>query len=83
MMKQNQFAVRSQLHIHLNCIRTFDKKMQSDIYQKMKTTAENIALSSGATAEVTINPGSPVTYNDLALTEKMLPSLQRSAGKEN
>jgi amidohydrolase len=64
-------------------IRTFDKKMQADIYQRMKTTAENIAESSGATAEVTINPGSPVTYNDLALTEKMIPSLQRAAGKEN
>ncbi len=64
-------------------IRTFDKKMQADIYQRMKTTAENIALSSGATAEVIINPGSPVTYNDIALTERMLPSLQRTAGKSN
>ena len=63
-------------------IRTFDKKMQAMIYEKMKTTAENIALSAGATAEVTINPGSPVTYNDITLTEKMLPSLQRAAGKE-
>jgi amidohydrolase len=60
-------------------IRTFDKKMQADIYQRIKTTAENIAESSGATAEVTINPGSPVTYNDFALTEKMIPSLQRAA----
>lgn len=64
-------------------IRTFDKKMQADIYQRIKTTAENIAASAGATAEVTISPGSPVTYNDVALTERMLPSLQRAAGKEN
>jgi metal-dependent amidase/aminoacylase/carboxypeptidase family protein len=64
-------------------IRTFDKKMQADIYLRMKTTAENIALSAGATAEVIINPGSPVTYNDIALTERMLPSLQRTAGKSN
>ena len=64
-------------------IRTFDKKMQADIYQRMKTTAENIAESSGALAEVTINPGSPVTYNDIALTEKMIPSLQRAAGASN
>jgi amidohydrolase len=64
-------------------IRTFDKKMQADIYQRIKITAENIAQSSGAAAEVTINPGSPVTFNDLALMEKMLPSLQRAVGKEN
>lgn len=64
-------------------IRTFDKKMQADIYQRIKNTAENIAESSGAMAEVIINPGSPVTYNDITLTEKMLPSLQRAAGKEN
>ena len=64
-------------------IRTFDKNMRTLIYEKVKTTAENIAESAGATAEVVINPGSPVTYNDIALTEKMLPTLQRTAGKEN
>ena len=64
-------------------IRTFDKKMQADIYQRIKTTAENIAESAGATAEVLINPGSPVTYNDVALTEKMIPSLQRATGVAN
>lgn len=64
-------------------IRTFDKKMQALVYEKMRTTAINIAESAGATAEVTINPGAPVTYNDPALTEKMTPSLQRAAGKAN
>lgn len=64
-------------------IRTFDKGMQASIYEKMKATAEHIAQSGGATAEVLITPGSPVTYNDLALTEKMVPSLQRTAGREN
>ena len=64
-------------------IRTFDKKMQQLIYDRIKRTAENIAESAGAVAEVTINPGSPVVYNDPALTALMVPSLERAAGKAN
>ncbi|RZK50896.1 MAG: M20/M25/M40 family metallo-hydrolase, partial [Pedobacter sp.] len=39
----------------------------------------------GAKAEVLIPYSAhyPVTFNDIALTEKMLPTLQYSAGKEN
>ena len=35
------------------------------------------------TADVTIDIGNPVTYNTPALVEKMLPSLQKAAGREN
>lgn len=58
-----------------------DEKM---LIQRIKTIVTKTAESAGAVAEVTI-PFSvryPVTYNDLALTEKMLPSLRRSAGNE-
>ncbi|MHB1176741.1 MAG: amidohydrolase [Daejeonella sp.] len=58
-----------------------DEKM---LIQKIKTIATKTAESAGAVAEVKI-PFSvryPVTYNDPALTEKMLPSLKRSAGSE-
>ncbi len=37
----------------------------------------------GATVEVTIDRKTPVTYNTPELVEKMLPSLQKAAGKEN
>ena len=63
-------------------IRTFDKKMQQEVYARMKATAENIAESAGAVAEVMIAPGSPVTYNDPALTAQMVTSLERAAGKD-
>jgi metal-dependent amidase/aminoacylase/carboxypeptidase family protein len=39
---------------------------------------ENIAASAGATAEVRITTGYPITYNDPALTEAILPALRRS-----
>ncbi len=64
-------------------IRTFDKEMQKQLHQKIKLTAEKIAESAGATAQVTIQAGSPVTYNDPKLTSMMTPSLQRTVGLDN
>jgi metal-dependent amidase/aminoacylase/carboxypeptidase family protein len=43
-------------------------------------TAELIALSAGATAEIDIQRGYPVTYNDPDLTEAMRPTLERIGG---
>lgn len=63
-------------------IRTLDTDMQDKIHEKIKLTATKIAESAGATAEVVIRRGYPVTFNDPALTEKMAPSLERAAGKE-
>jgi amidohydrolase len=60
-------------------IRTFDANMQQDIHARVKRTAEMIAASAGATASVDIQSPYPVTYNDPALTERMLPSLKRAA----
>jgi amidohydrolase len=64
-------------------IRTLDKDMQEKIHEKLVLTATKIAEASGATAEVTITKKTPVTYNDIALTEKMVGSLQKAAGAEN
>jgi amidohydrolase len=61
----------------LGTIRSLDEKMRSDIHQRIKRTAEDIASSGGATADVTIESGYPVTYNDPALTEKMAPTLRK------
>lgn len=64
-------------------IRTLDDDMQRIIHEKIKLTATKIAESAGATAEVVIDKKTPVTYNDPALTEKVVESLQRAAGAEN
>jgi amidohydrolase len=61
----------------LGTIRSLDEAMRRDIHARIKRTAEEIASSSGAKAEVTIETGYPVTYNDPALTEKMAPTLRR------
>jgi amidohydrolase len=64
-------------------IRTLDNDMRTKIHEKIKLTATKIAESGGATAEVSIVNKTPVTYNDPELTEKMIASLQKAAGKEN
>ncbi len=64
-------------------IRTLDEAMQDKIHEKIRLTATKIAESAGAIAEVSIDKRTPVTYNDIALTEKMVGSLQKAAGAEN
>jgi amidohydrolase len=61
-------------------IRTFDAAMQTDIHERIRRTAASIAQSAGATAEVSIKLGNPVTYNNPALTERMGPTLGRIGG---
>jgi amidohydrolase len=64
-------------------IRTLDTAMQSEIHRRMQRTVTKIAESAGATADLTIDNKTLITYNDPALVKKMLPSLQHTAGDEN
>ena len=61
-------------------IRTFDSDTRMDIHRRVQRTAENIAASAGASAEVEVDLGYPVTRNDPALYRRMAPTLQRVAG---
>lgn len=64
-------------------IRTFDVEMQKKVHESIVRMATNIAEASGATAEVTFEKKTPVTFNDPALTEKMVAALNRAAGEGN
>lgn len=64
-------------------IRTLDTAMQKDVHEKVRLTATKIAESMGATAEVTIDTKTLVTYNNPELVKKMLPSLAKAVGQEN
>jgi len=64
-------------------IRTLDSAMQKDVHEKIRLTATKIAESMGATAEVTIDTKTLVTYNAPDLVKKTLPSLVEAAGKDN
>ncbi|GCC50939.1 amidohydrolase [Chryseotalea sanaruensis] len=64
-------------------IRTLDTKMQDEIHEKMRVMVTKVAESMGARAEIEIQKMTPVTYNDPALTEKVVASLQKAAGESN
>jgi len=66
--------------VMIGTIRTFDPAMRTDIHQRVRRTAESIAQSAGASALVVIDTVAPVTYNDPALTDWLLPTLRAVAG---
>jgi amidohydrolase len=69
----------------LGTIRTFDEGMRKDVFARLARTAEHIAAAHGATVEHAIpaDEGNLVTMNDVALTERMLPTLQSVVGSAN
>jgi len=67
----------------IGTVRTFDESVRKEIHARLKRTAEGIAQSAGATADVQIEIGYPVTVNDVGLATRMIPTLQRAAGASN
>ncbi|HNG90136.1 MAG TPA: amidohydrolase, partial [Saprospiraceae bacterium] len=64
-------------------IRTLDTAMQREVHWRLERTVKKIAESMGAEATVRIENKTPVTYNDPALTQWALPSLQAAAGTDH
>jgi amidohydrolase len=69
--------------VMVGTIRTLDPGMQKKIEERIHRTVEGIAQSAGATAEVFISEGLPVTYNDPDLTRRMAPTLARVAANQD
>ncbi len=67
----------------IGTIRTLDKEMKEVIRNRMKELVPKIAQAYGGEAEVIIQDGAPITYNDPDLTSQMIPSIERVLGTEN
>lgn len=67
----------------IGTIRTLDYTMQKKLSDEMKRRVPAIAEAFGAKAEIEIQNGYPITFNNIKLVDKMVPSLQKAAGKEN
>ncbi len=69
----------------LGDVRSFSNEDETFIYSRIRQIAEKTAEAAGATAIVELPYEShyPVTFNNVELTKLMLPSLQKSAEKEN
>jgi amidohydrolase len=64
-------------------IRTLDSKMQKETHDRIRKVATGIAEAMGATAEVSIDTKTLVTFNDPGLVKLMVASLEKTAGKDN
>jgi amidohydrolase len=66
-------------------IRTLNKAAREHMYEAIPRKVKGIADSMRAEVEVTLplDYNYPITYNDPELTDKMVPTLIRSAGREN
>lgn len=67
----------------IGTVRTLDPDMKSLIIRRMTEMTETIAKAYGGTATIEFQNNTSITYNDLELTEQMLPTLQNIAGNEN
>jgi len=67
--------------VMVGTIRTLDPAMQEEVHARVRRTAEQVALASGARADVVIDRNNPVTFNDPALTGRMGGTLRRVAGE--
>jgi len=63
-------------------IRTFDAEVRTQVHDKIRRIVQQVAESQGATATIYIDSGAPVTYNDLALTTQLVPTLKEIYGED-
>jgi len=64
-------------------VRTLDTGMRELIIRRMTEMARDIAKAYGGTATIDWQSNTVITFNDLELTQQMLPSFEAAAGKEN
>ena len=66
-------------------IRTLNHAAREHVYEAMARKVKGIADSMGAKAELTLplDYNYPITYNDPKLTAQMIPTVERTAGKQN
>ena len=67
----------------IGTVRAFNEEMRRDIHRRIRQTAESIAQSAGATAEVGVSLGYDVTTNHEALAQRAVVVLREVAGGPN
>lgn len=67
----------------IGTVRTLDPKMKALIIRRMTEMTETIAKAYGGEATIEFQNNTSITYNNIALVEQMLPTIQRVAGEDN
>ena len=74
----NRYNIIPEEASFVGTIRTLDEGMRKMIHEKMQLNVEHLAAIAGAEASLEIKNNAPLTYNDPALTQLMIPSFQKS-----
>lgn len=70
--------------VHLEgTVRTYDPDVRDTVERRMGEILDGITRAGGGTFELDYERGTPATINNIALTEQMVPTLQRVFGEEN
>lgn len=67
----------------IGTVRTLDPEMKVMITNRMAEMTKNIAKAYGGEASIEFQNNTAITYNDPDLVNKMLPTLEKVAGKQN
>ena len=67
----------------LGTIRTLDPNMRKVVLKRLEEIVYNISKVNNAKSKITYLVSYPITYNDIDLYNKMLPTLERVNGKNN
>lgn len=64
-------------------VRTLDPDMRELIIRRMTEMSEGLAKAYAGSASIEFQSNTAITYNDLELTEQMLPTLKNVAGEDH
>lgn len=64
-------------------VRTYDTVVQNQVERRMREILAGITAAGGGGFDMTYQRGSPPVINDAALTERMVPMIERVLGAEN
>ncbi len=80
----NRFNIIPENVEMLGTVRTFTDADETLIFERIRQIALHTAAAAGATVDVSLPHSAhyPVTFNHVALTQEMLPSLHKAAGKD-
>jgi amidohydrolase len=64
-------------------VRSYHTETQDLVERRMREILGGVTAAGGGSYELTYERGIPVTVNDVALAERMVPSLERAVGADN
>ena len=64
-------------------VRTYDAEVQDTVERRMREILDGVTRAGGGSFELDYDRITPVTINDLTLTERSVPSIADAVGREN